>query len=94
MKIRIADDVVYRDLAGEAVILDLATGTYFGLDPVGTRVWQLLAEHGVAEDVVRALLPEYDVDEEQLRGDIDGLIRQLVDAGLVGVDDANAPAVG
>jgi hypothetical protein len=38
--VRIRDDVLSRDLQGEEVILDLNTGVYFGLDPVGTRIWQ------------------------------------------------------
>jgi hypothetical protein len=68
MNIRISDDVVFRDLAGEAVILNLATGTYFGLDSVGTR-------------------------EGQLRRDLDGLTRQLMDKGLVRTDaEETSPA--
>ena len=45
MRLTIPEDVVVRDLAGEAVLLHLGTGTYFGLDTVGTRIWHLLAEH-------------------------------------------------
>lgn len=37
-RVRIRDDVLSRDLQGEAVILNLNTGLYFGLDPVGTRI--------------------------------------------------------
>ncbi len=86
MNIRISDDVVFRDLAGEAVILNLATGTYFGLDSVGTRFWHLMAEHGSTEKVIEGLLAEYEVEEGQLRRDLDALIRQLMDKGLVRTD--------
>jgi len=87
MNIRISDDVVFRDLAGEMVILNLATGIYFGLNEVGTRIWHLIGEHGSTETVFKALLAEYDVDEGQLRRDLDGLIRQLIDGGLVTTDE-------
>jgi hypothetical protein len=86
MRIRVSEDVVSRDLAGEAVLLDLATGTYFGLDEVGTRVWHLLREHGAVDGVVRALLREYDVEESRLRTDLDVLVADLQARGLVKID--------
>ena len=58
MRLRIADDVVVRDLAGESVLLNLSTGTYFGLDAVGTRLWHLIAEHGSTTLVLIILLTE------------------------------------
>ncbi len=93
MNIRISDDVVFRDLAGEAVILNLATGTYFGLDSVGTRFWHLMAEHGSTEKVIKAVLAEYEVEEGRLRQDLDILIRQLIDKKLVRTDaEETSPA--
>ena len=89
--IRISDDVVFRDLAGEAVILNLATGTYFGLDGVGSRIWHLLAEHGSTERIIEALLAEYQVEEPQLRRDLDDLTVQLMDKGLVRADADESP---
>ncbi|MEW5871918.1 MAG: PqqD family protein [Chloroflexota bacterium] len=76
-------DVLFHELAGEAVLLNLATGKYFGLDEVGTRMWQLLAEHHQTEPVVQALLQEYDVPEEQLRSDLLVLVDKLIEHGLV-----------
>lgn len=94
MKVHIANDIVFRDLAGEAVILNLTTGTYFGLDEVGTRIWHLLREHGSTDPVITALLAEYAVDEGQLRDDVDDLIGQLHAKGLVRTEDSDAPSVG
>jgi hypothetical protein len=91
MTIKISDDVVFRDLAGEAVILNLATGTYFGLDEVGTRIWHVLAEHGSQDKVVEVLLGEYEVEEGQLRTDVEQLIQQLSDKGLVTTDTETTP---
>lgn len=86
MNIRISDDVVFRDLAGEAVILNLASGVYFGLDEVGTRMWQLLSEHGNHAKALSILLDEYEVDAARLRQDFDQLIGQLRDKGLISVE--------
>ncbi len=83
MNLRIPDDVVFRVLGDEAVILNLATGIYFGLDTVGTWMWQLMSEYGATEKVAEALLAEYEVEEGQLRQDIASLIQRLKDKGLV-----------
>ena len=83
VNIRIPDDVVFRVLGDEAVILNLSTGIYFGLDTVGTRMWQLISEYGSTEKVGEALLAEYEVEEGRLRRDIDFLIQQLTDKGLL-----------
>ena len=87
---QIADDVVFRILGDEAVILNLASGVYFGLDSVGTRMWQLISEHGSMDKVVEVLLDEYEVEETKLRSDLDQLIRQLSEKGLVKTNGAEA----
>ena len=88
MNIRIPDDVVFRILGDEAVILNLASGVYFGLDTVGTRMWQLMSEHGSTDKVIAAMLDEYEVEEGQLRSDLDKLVEQLGEKGLVRADAA------
>ncbi len=91
--LRIADDVVFRDLAGEAVLLNLATGTYFGLDEIGTRIWNLIALHGREDTIVEILLGEYEVEEAQLREDVNRLLGQLAEKGLVKIDaEETSPA--
>ena len=50
-------------LDGEAVLLDLASGTYFGLDAVGTRIWELLDQRQPLAAILDAILDEYDVEE-------------------------------
>lgn len=91
MHFHIADDVVFRDLAGESVLLNLSTGTYFGLDAVGTRLWHLIAEHGSTELVIETLLAEYDVDALRLQKDVEALIDQLLAKGLLTTDAEQTP---
>ena len=83
LRVLVPDHVVVRDLAGEALLVHLDNGVYFGLDAVGTRIWHLLAEHGSPEAVVPHLLREFDVDEAQLRCDLDALVAQLLEKGLL-----------
>src|SRR5471030_1114420 len=80
---RISDGVVFRELDGEAVILNLDSGVYFGLDRVGTRVWQLLEQHGRVEEVVDHLLEQYEVEPDRLRTEVAQLVATLVEKGLI-----------
>jgi hypothetical protein len=83
VNITVSKDVVFRDLSGEAVLLNLATGTYFGLNEVGARMWNLLLEHGSTEKVIERMQDEYEVDQERIRLDLQGLVENLRGKGLV-----------
>jgi hypothetical protein len=84
----VPDHVLMRDLDGEAVILDLNQGHYFGLDEVGTRMWTLVTTQPSIEAACQVLLAEYDVDEPRLRQDLDELVCRLADQGLLHLGDA------
>ena len=90
MKVSIPKGVVYRELDGEMVLLNLDTGNYYGLDPVGTRMWNLLKERGTTEKVVETMKEEYEVKEENLRGDLEELVKKLAEKGLVKADGQKA----
>jgi len=78
-------DAVFRELDGEAVILDLETGLYFGLNEVGARIWQLIEAHGDLRQVFEILRQEFDVADGQLQHDLVTLVEQLREKGLVRV---------
>jgi hypothetical protein len=86
--LKIPDDVLFRELDDEAVLLNLNTGVYFGLNPVATRMWRLLAEQGVLERVVESMLREYEIDRDVLERDLLELSRQLCAKGLAEVISA------
>lgn len=62
--------VLFRDLEGEAVILELESGRYFGLNETGTRIWLLLQKHRSMESAFQAMLDEYEVDAARLRKEL------------------------
>ena len=78
----LAPDVVFRLLDDEAVLLDLRSGTYFGLNPVGARIWQLLAEQTSLGTVLVTLQREYDVEPDALEHDLLTLVNELCVRGL------------
>jgi Coenzyme PQQ synthesis protein D (PqqD) len=84
-RVRVNDDVLFQELQGEAVLLNLKSGVYFGLDPVGTRIWQLFAEHEVLSEVARAVVAEYDVAEDKCSEDLLKLVDDLEKQDLVSI---------
>ena len=90
-EITISDGVLHQQLDAETVLLQLNTETYFGLDEVGTRVWQLLSEHRTVDPILAALVAEYEVDEGTLRDDVRRLLGELAAAGLIHVGPAPGP---
>jgi hypothetical protein len=84
--VTVSDDVIFRELHGELVLLNLASGVYFGLNEVGARMWQLLGEHRSLRRVFEVLQEEYDVAPATLESDLRGLVEQLSAEGLVRVD--------
>ena len=81
--LRVSKEVIFQELEGEAVLLNLQNGIFFSLNPVATRMWELLSELGQAEKVLKQLLQEYDASEEQLRQDLVAFIEKLKSKGLV-----------
>jgi hypothetical protein len=82
-KVSIPTQVMARTVGDETVILDLASGTYYGLDPVGARMWQLMSEGQPLAAVCDTILDEYEVTREALEGDILRLTEELRAKGLV-----------
>ena len=82
-RVRVSDDVLMQDVAGEAVLLDLAGERYFGLDAVGTRIWQLIDELGQLQAVHDRLCAEFDADPVLIGDDLLQLVDDLLAAGLL-----------
>jgi hypothetical protein len=76
---------ISSDLEGEAAILNLTSGVYYGLNAVGARIWHLLQTPTTVQDLVSALLDEYDVDRAQCERDLLTLLPQLEAEGLIEV---------
>ena len=84
----VPDGVLIREVADEAVLLNLNNEQYYGLDGVGLRMWQVLTAGGIIEQGIESLLTEYDVDRATLERDVLRLLDALADQGLVEIVDA------
>ena len=76
-------DALFREIGGECVLLDLRSGSYFGLNEVGTRIWKLLAGGADLATVLDALVADYEAPEDRLRADLARLVDELVACGLL-----------
>lgn len=83
LRLRISSQALARQVGEELVLLDLASGTYFGLNPVGSRIWALLDQVVSIDEICQRLEAEYDVTPEILRDDVESLLMQLLEKGLV-----------
>ncbi len=79
----ISPQVVYQEVGGEIVLLDLASEHYLGLNEVGARIWQLLQDENELPKIFDTLLREYDVDSARLASDLSELLRKLSDEKLI-----------
>lgn len=76
-------DIVFTVVDKEAILLEQNTGKYYSLNPVGTRIWNLLTEYGQLSEVYDQLLAEFDVEETQLKKDLEHLVTQFIENGLL-----------
>lgn len=82
---RPSQDVVFRQLENETVLVHLRTNRIYALNPTGARFWELLAAGVDVSDIKAQLLREFEVGSEQLESEIDRLLRSLTVEGLVTV---------
>lgn len=84
---QIPPHVVAREVGEETVILDLESGSYLGLDPVGGRMWSLMGEGKTIDAVCATMVEEYDVSADVLMSDLRKLAEELAAQDLLRVKD-------
>lgn len=82
---------ISSDLAGEAVILNMKSGIYFGLNEVGARIWALIQQPKSVRELRETLLAEYEVAPEVCDRDLVQLLQDLKTADLIEVSDEKTP---
>ncbi len=88
-KVMVKDTVFAQEVDGEMVLLDMNSENYFGLDAVGTDIWQAIEKYeGDLQEVLSDLMEQYDVKEEILKKDLTAFVDKLVENGLVEVKEA------
>ena len=87
-KVIFADTVFAQEVDGEMVLLDMNSENYFGLDEVGTSIWQAMQEKESLKEVFEILLEQYEVEEDVLKNDLITFVEKLEESGLVKVEES------
>ena len=87
----VASEQVSCPLGEESAILNLRNSVYYGMNPVGTRVWNLLKQPRSVEELRNTLLNEYEVDAELCERDLLDLLEKMRNEGLIEVRGAAIP---
>ena len=82
-RIKISPDVLFRVVGDEGVLVNLKTERYLGLNPVGTRMWNVLSGASSIQAAYDELLQEYEVEPAKLRADLQEFIDQLLGQNLI-----------
>ncbi len=86
-KVTFAETVFAQEVDGEMVLLDMESENYFGLDEVGTSIWQAMQEKETLQEVLALLLEQYEVEAEVLENDLSSFVAKLIESGLVKVEE-------
>ena len=78
--------LIATDMDGEKVMLNIETGKYFGLDAVGSSIWELLENRRSLREIVEQLQQEYEVDEQTCLNDVASFLDTLHSRGLIQID--------
>jgi Coenzyme PQQ synthesis protein D (PqqD) len=81
--VQINEQVLFQELEGEAVLLNLETGFYYGLDVVGTRIWELLKQQRQIPSVIESVVQEFDVIEKRCAEDLFRFLAELEKNDLI-----------
>lgn len=84
-RVTIRQTVMARRVGEELVILDLDSGTYFGLDPVGAAIWRLMSEKRSLSEICDEMMNSYEVSRPEIEKDVVDLAQMLVAKGLIDV---------
>jgi len=83
----VTKDQVSCDLSGEAAILNLKSGVYFGLNTVGASIWKLIQEPRTVKEIREAILEEYNVEPGRCEHDIFEILQEFSTHGLIEIVD-------
>lgn len=86
-KVTFSETVFAQEVDGEMVLLDLESENYFGLDEVGTSIWQAMQDKETLKEVLETLIKQYEVEAEVLAKDLSAFLGKLLESGLVEVKE-------
>ncbi len=90
IEIQAIQEQVSSSLDEESVILNLKSGVYYGLNSVGTRIWDMIQSPKTLAEIQETIVAEYDVEPERCGNEVMDIFKELKTAGLIEVKDGEA----
>jgi hypothetical protein len=75
-------DMLSAEIGGEAVMMSIEKGAYFGLNPVATRIWDLIEQPKTVAELIDVINEEYDVEPAQCEADVQGFVADMIERGI------------
>ncbi len=75
-------DILSAEIGGEAIMMSIEKGAYFGLNPVATRIWDLLEQPKNIAELIQTITDEYEVSAEQAAEDVQGFVADMLERGI------------
>jgi Coenzyme PQQ synthesis protein D (PqqD) len=88
-----SSDNLYSEIDSEAVILDLESGVYYGLNETGNQIWQWLQQPKTESEIIALVLEEYDVTPEQGANDVKALLQEMIEAKIITLAEHEKAAI-
>ena len=82
-RIKLSDDTLWRKLDGEAVVLQLSAGVYYGVNEVGAEALTVIRDTTTFAELIDKLLNSFEVDEATLRRDMNELLADMLHRSLI-----------
>lgn len=81
-KISRHSDILSAEIGGEAVMMSIEKGAYFGLNPIATRIWDLIDQPQTIAELIAVITEEYDVSDEQCAADVQEFVADMIAKGI------------
>lgn len=82
-RLRQNPELIAADMDGEKVMMSIADGKYYGINQVGSRIWELLESPASVEEICRKITDEFEVEESQCRSDLNKFLEDLLANDIV-----------
>ncbi len=88
MRYSIPDGILYQELPGEAVVLNLATAEYYHLNSVGHAAWELIRRGEDSRVIEETLAREFEASSEQIQTDLDAFLKRMIELKLLAPNES------
>ncbi len=79
------NDMLSAEIGGEAIMMSIEKGAYFGLNPVATRIWDLIEQPKSIAELIQTITDEYEVSAEQAAEDVQAFVADMIERGIAQV---------